>query len=100
MSANCVLTFYSLPSTANEASFEEVWQKYVLGKVDGVACKQVFRFEKTPEALVAYLEKRERVNKPLLKDIAEMLDSGAAYMFVASTQGGPIYGEYITDYLA
>jgi len=100
MSANCVLTFYSLPSTANEASFGDVWQKYVEGKVEGVACKNVYSFDMAPEALVGYLKRRKQVDEELLADIESMLGSGAVYMFVAPTDGGPIFGEYIADYLA
>jgi hypothetical protein len=100
MSANCVLTFYSLPSTATEASFGDVWQKYVLGEVEGVACKNVYSFDMAPEALVGYLGQRKQVDEELLADIKAMLLSGASYMFVSPTVGGPIFGGYIAEYLA
>lgn len=100
MSANCVLTFYSLPSTATKASFGDVWQRYVEGKVEGVACKNVYSFDMAPEALVDYLKQRKQVDEELLADIKSMLGSGAVYMFVAPADGAPIFGEYIADYLA
>jgi hypothetical protein len=100
MTNKCVLTFYSLPKSANEDSYLDVWQKYVLGKVDGVACKNVFEFDMKPDQLVARLKLRSKVSKALLADIERMLDSGADYMFAASTTDGPVYGTYIADYLA
>lgn len=100
MSANCVLTFYSLPRTADEASYTEVWQKYVLGKVDGVACKNVLSLDMKPEKLVELLMQRSKVDVALLGDIERMQNSGATYMFVATTNNGPVFGAYIADYLA
>ena len=100
MSGKCVLTFYSLPDTANEDSYTDVWQKYVQGKVDGVACKNVFSFDMNTEKLIALLKQRNKADQELLEDIKLMQASGASYMFVAPTNGDPVYGAYIADYLA
>lgn len=103
MQNKSVLSFYSLPpcKSANDAtlSYAEIWESYILKKLDGVSCGNVFGFETSAQDLKTLLDSPKSVDAALVKDIQNEFENGAAYMFVSPEIGEPISGYAVATFL-
>ena len=91
------LTLYSIPyKEISDLDYREIWDQYVMSKVDGVSCRNVIHTIHSPDELLDMLEKSELPTE-LSKMIKEEIKSGANVLFVKPIQGDP-KGGFLTDH--
>lgn len=94
-----VLSFYAIEEDTSNLTFDAVWQKFVEGEADKVACKQVFHFSIQANELSKMLRNTKKLDDALLRTIEDEQNNGAVYMFVMPTVGLPIDGFHIDTFL-
>jgi hypothetical protein len=86
------LSFYRIQDPSIfEMSILDVWADFVVAKVDGVSCSNVFHFELSAEELLEYVKNIDNSNE-LFSDIRSEYELGAHIMFVSPLKGGPLDG--------
>ena len=95
-----VLAFYAVDDESIfEMSIKDVWTKFVISKVDGVTCRNIFHSELTPTELLE-LVKNKDMSSDLFSDIKSEYDLGANVLFVSPVVGEPIDGFLIHQLLS
>ena len=90
------LTLYSIPyKEISDLDYREIWDQYVMSKVDGVSCRNVVHTLFSPDELLDIVEK-SKLTSELSKMIKEEIELGANVLFVQPIQGSPI-GGFLTD---
>jgi hypothetical protein len=91
-----VLTLYSIPyKEICNLKYQEIWDQYVMSKVDDVSCRNVVHTIFKPTDLLNMFE-RSKLTRELSKMIKEEIELGANVLFIKPMQGGPI-GGFLTD---
>lgn len=94
-----VLVFYSIENDAIlDMKFNDIWEKFVLPKIEGVSCRNVFHFESTPEELSVML-KSKNIPIEIFSSIKSEFDLGANVVFISPVVGHPIDGLLAHNFL-
>ena len=94
-----VLVFYRIEDDSIfEMNINDIWTDFVIAKVEGVSCSNVYHFELPTEELLA-LVKSKVISSKLFSDIKSEFDSGATVMFVNPVVGNPIGGFLLSNFL-
>jgi hypothetical protein len=87
-----VLSFYRIESDLIfEMSIEDIWTGFVMSKVEGVSCSNVYHFEISTDQLLFLIKNKDYTNE-LFSDIKSQYDAGATVMFIKPVVGSPIDG--------
>lgn len=87
-----VLSFYRIESDLIfEMSIEDIWTGFVMSKVEGVSCSNVYHFEISTDQLLFLIKNKDFTNE-LFSDIKTQYDAGATVMFIQPIVGSPIDG--------
>ena len=95
-----VLAFYRIEDESIfNKSMKDIWNDFVISKVEGVSCSNVFHFEFSTDVLLSLLKSSDITNE-LLSDINSEYDLGATVMFVMPVVGNPIDGFLLSNFLS
>lgn len=94
------LVFYSIEDDAILAmKYKDIWERFIVSKIEGVSCKNVFHSEMSPEELLSLL-KSNNIPQELFENIKSEFDLGADIMFVKPVVGEPIDGFMADNFLS
>jgi hypothetical protein len=94
------LVFYRIDDDSiYDMSFNDIWTDFVMSKVEGVSCSNVYHFELPTEELLALVKSKDNSSK-LFSGIKSEFDSGATVMFVNPVVGSPIDGFLLHKFLS
>jgi len=95
-----VLTFYRIESDLIfDMAIKDIWTEFVIAKVEGVSCSNVYQFEFPTEELLTLVKSKD-ISSKLFSDIKSEYDSGATVMFVKPVVGNPIGGFLLSTFLS
>ena len=95
-----VLVFFRIEDDSIfEMSINDIWINFVIAKVEGVSCSNVFHSELPTEELL-FLVKSKDNSTGLFTDIKSEYESGANVMFVNPVVGNPIDGFLLNNFLS
>ena len=95
-----VLAFYRIESDLIfDMSINDIWTDFVIAKVEGVSCSNVYHFELPTEELLTLVKSKD-ISSKLFSDIKSEQDSGATVMFVSPVVGSPIDGFLLSNFLS
>ena len=95
-----VLVFYSIEDDSIfDMSFNDIWTDFVMSKVEGVRCLNVYHSELPTEELLDFVKSKDNSNG-LFSDIKSEYESGANVMFVSPVVGSPIDGFLLHKFIS
>ena len=95
-----VLVFYRIESELIfDMDIKDIWTDFVIAKVEGVSCSNVFHFELAPVELSALVKSKD-ISSKLFSDIKSEFETGATLMFVNPVVGNPIDGFLLSTFLS
>ena len=95
-----VLAFYRIESDLIfDMSIKDIWTNFVMSKVEGVSCSNVYHFEISTDQLL-FLLKNKDISTKLFSDIKSEYDSAATVMFIQPVVGSPIDGFLLHKFLS
>ena len=95
-----VLVFYRIESDLIfDMSINDIWTDFVIAKVEGVSCSNVYHFEFSTEELLTLVKSKDN-STGLFTDIKSEFETGATVMFVNPVVGNPIDGFLLSNFLS
>ena len=95
-----VLVFYSIEDDSIfDMAIKDIWTDFVISKIEGVRCTNVYHFELPTEELL-HMVKGKDISSELFSDIKSEYELGANVMFVNPVVGNPIDGFLLSNYLS
>jgi hypothetical protein len=97
-SRSCLVFYEISDDRISDMDFNEIWNNFVIAKIDGVRCSNVIAFMLTPENLLEHLS-GEKGNTSIIKLLEDELEAAANIVFVKPVKGRPISGFSIKEVL-
>jgi|GEM_PF-6581702 len=95
-----VLVFYRIESDLIfDMDINDIWTDFVIAKVEGVSCSNVYHFELPTEELLTLVKSKD-ISSKLFSDIKSEFETGATLMFVNPVVGNPIGGFLLSTFLS
>jgi len=95
-----VLVFYRIESDLIiDMSINDIWTDFVISKVEGVSCSNVFHSELLTEELLTLVKSKD-ISSKLFTDIKSEFETGATIMFVNPVVGNPVDGFLLHKFLS
>ena len=95
-----VLAFYRIESDLIfDMTIKDIWTDFVIAKVEGVSCSNVYHFELPTEELLTLVKSKD-ISSKLFSDIKSEFATGATVMFVKPVVGNPIDGFLLSNFLS